>query len=223
MSTFSQIWANLGASKEYREHFVEAQVKRAIPLQVRALLKEQGLKQQELAELSGVSQGTISRAIDPEYGDLTLNTIIRIAAGLDVAFIGRFVPFSELVSWFDGWTEAAAKVMKFEDEDQVRKKRDAPVDEETAQIIEHAKAQLLRVEAARAAFRLVEPKIPTNWDPRAGQLNLPPAEIPRNTGASQKSLADTLGEAYTDHSLLQGGTVVPHELASQFDGQRAVS
>ncbi len=29
-----------------------------------------------------------------------MNTLIRIAAGFDCAYIGRFVPFSELERWY---------------------------------------------------------------------------------------------------------------------------
>jgi hypothetical protein len=38
----------------------------------------------------------ISRAEDPDYGNLTLNTAIAIAGGFDVAFVAKYVPFSEL-------------------------------------------------------------------------------------------------------------------------------
>jgi len=42
----------------------------------------------------------ISRAEDPDYGNLSINTLIRIASGFDCAFIGRFVPFSEIGKWY---------------------------------------------------------------------------------------------------------------------------
>lgn len=109
MSTFLELWANL-KSKKYREHFVGAQVKRAIPAQIRVLMADQKLTQAQLAGRASVSQGTISRAMDMSYGDLSLNTVVKIAAGLDVAFIGRFVPFSELTRWFDQWTEDTMRV-----------------------------------------------------------------------------------------------------------------
>lgn len=100
MNDFDVLWRKFRKSKKYREVFVAAQVKRGIPFQIRKLMKEQQINQGELASRSGLTQGVVSRAADPEYGNLTLNTIIRIAAGFDVAFIGRFVPFSELGRWF---------------------------------------------------------------------------------------------------------------------------
>ena len=39
---------------------------------------------------------TMRSVLDQDYGNLTFNTVGRIAAGLDMAFIGKFVPFSEL-------------------------------------------------------------------------------------------------------------------------------
>ena len=100
MSTFRSRWKKLARSKKYREEFVAAQVKRGIPFQVRKLMKQFDLSQQELAERAGLTQGVVSRAADPDYGNLTLNTIIRIAAGFDIAFVGKFVPFTELTKWY---------------------------------------------------------------------------------------------------------------------------
>lgn len=100
----SRLWEKL-RNKAYRKHFVEAQVKRQIPFQMRALLKKARWTQGELAERAELTQGAVSRALNPNYGNLTLNTIIHIASGFDVAFIGRFVPFSKLVEEFDEVTE----------------------------------------------------------------------------------------------------------------------
>lgn len=99
MKEFDRLWTKL-RNKKYREEFVAAQVKRGIPFQIRKLMKQEGLSQQELAARAGLTQGVVSRAADPEYGNLTLNTIIRIAAGFDVGFVGRFVPVSEVGNWF---------------------------------------------------------------------------------------------------------------------------
>jgi transcriptional regulator with XRE-family HTH domain len=121
MSTVSSLWKKLAKSKKYREEFVAAQVKRGIPFQARALLKSrEGWTQEILAERSGLTQGVVSRALNPNYGNLTLNTIIRIAAGFDVAFIGRFVPFSELENWFENMSEETAQVLAFEEEDEAK-------------------------------------------------------------------------------------------------------
>lgn len=117
MNTRSSLWQKFARSKRYREEFVAAQVKRGIPFQARAVLKSRvGWTQETLAENAGLTQGVVSRALDPNYGNLTLNTVIRIAAGFDVAFIGKFVPFSELKDWFLALSEESAIVSSFAEE-----------------------------------------------------------------------------------------------------------
>lgn len=115
---FRQIWQKFRKSKKYREQFVAAQVKRGIPFQIRSLMKKQGLSQEKLALKSGLTQGVISRAADPNNGNLTLNTIIRVAAGFDVAFVGMFVPFSELVNWYSNMSEESGNILTFTEEDE---------------------------------------------------------------------------------------------------------
>ncbi len=116
MNTFSAIWGKLRKSKKYREEFVAAHVKRAIPFQARAVMKAKGFSQQELARRAGLSQGVVSRAVDPSNGNLTMNTIIRIAAGLDVAFVGRFVPFSEFAKWYERLPDESWDIPSFQEE-----------------------------------------------------------------------------------------------------------
>ncbi len=116
MNTFKTLWGKFSKNKAYREEFVAAQVKRGIPFQIRALIKHQGITQEVLAQRAGLKQGVVSRAANPEYGNLTLNTLIRIAAGFDVAFVGKFVPFSELGRWFTQLSEESAKIKNFNEE-----------------------------------------------------------------------------------------------------------
>ncbi len=123
MNTFKQLWLKLAKSKKYREEFVASQVKRGIPFQIRTLMKQKGFSQEDLAGLSGLTQGVVSRAANPDYGNLTLNTVIRVAAGFDVAFIGRFVPFSELGRWFTSLSEESGKIPTFEEENSAMERR----------------------------------------------------------------------------------------------------
>lgn len=100
MST-DNLLKDLARSRKYRAEFVVAHAKHSIPLQIQDLLKQQDLTQTELAELADLSQGTVSRAADIAYGNLTINTLVRIAAGFDVAFVCGFVPFSRFLEWID--------------------------------------------------------------------------------------------------------------------------
>ena len=81
MSTSSNLWNELASSKEFRNEFAALQLKRGVPFQIRALLKKRGWSQETLAQNAKLSQGVVSRAQNPEYGNLTINTIARIAAG----------------------------------------------------------------------------------------------------------------------------------------------
>jgi transcriptional regulator with XRE-family HTH domain len=115
VSGLSKIWENL-CDKEYRTAFVASQLKRGLPTQIRVMLKDRGWVQGDLAQRSGLKQGVVSRAADPDYGNLTINTILRLAAGFDVAYVGRFVPFSDLARWYADLSESALSVPSFEDD-----------------------------------------------------------------------------------------------------------
>jgi len=117
MNIFSNLWEKL-RNKKYRKAFVEAQLKRGLPFQISALRKKRGWSQAELAEMSRLTQGVISRAENPDYGNLTFNTVLEIASGLDMAFIGKFVPFSELVKWHEDLSEESVLVPTFAEEDE---------------------------------------------------------------------------------------------------------
>lgn len=103
---FSDLWRKFQRAA-YRKSFVDAEVKRVIPFQVSAIRKARGWSQEELARRSGLTQGVISRAEDPDYGNLTFNTVIKIANGFDVAFVGKFIPYSELANWYASISEAS--------------------------------------------------------------------------------------------------------------------
>jgi predicted XRE-type DNA-binding protein len=117
LTTFSELWAKFKRSKRYREEFVAQHSRQAIPFQIAALMKQHGMTQEEVAKSGGLHQSSVSRAIDPSYGKMSLDTLVRIAAGFDVAFIGHFVPFSELPKWFDQLSEDEFKVATFDQED----------------------------------------------------------------------------------------------------------
>jgi len=129
MITFENLWEKLSRSKEYREQFALSFLKRSVSFQIRTLRKKHFGSQAELAERSGLTQGVISRAEDQEYGNLTFNTVGRIAAGLDVAFIGKFVPFSELVRFSQDFSEGEfTSIRTFEEEKAAHRMGPIPVE-----------------------------------------------------------------------------------------------
>lgn len=121
MTTFAALWRKL-QNRKYRSAFVATQLKRGVPFQIRALRRKRGWSQEQLAKAAGLSQGEISRAENLDYGNLTFNTVLAIAEGLDVAFVGRFVPFGEVATWFDTLSEDAIIVPTFEEENLKRRR-----------------------------------------------------------------------------------------------------
>jgi|ERR1035438_186112 transcriptional regulator with XRE-family HTH domain len=117
MNTFNDVWWKLGRDKKYRASFALAFLKRSIPFQIKVLRKKHCGSQAILAERANLTQGVVSRAEDQDYGNLTFNTVGRIAAGFDLAFIGRFVPFSDLVKFSQDLSEEEfAGISTFEEE-----------------------------------------------------------------------------------------------------------
>jgi len=98
MNTKPENWKKL-ANVGYRHAMATAQFKRLVPFQISALRKERDWSQEILAEKSGLTQGVISRAEDPDYGNLAVNTLLKIANGLDVVFVGMFMSYSEYDRW----------------------------------------------------------------------------------------------------------------------------
>lgn len=86
--------------KDFRDAFVAAHARQSVQLQVTELMRQLGMSQTALSEVSDVAQPTISRVLDPEYGGgATVNTLVRIANGCDVVFVPHFVPFTDLLDW----------------------------------------------------------------------------------------------------------------------------
>lgn len=93
-----QIAASL-QDKEYRDLFVAEEIDTGLPFQIRALRKDRGWSQRELAERVGMTQEGVSRLENLNYGRFTIATLKRLASVFDVALVVRFEPFSRLVDW----------------------------------------------------------------------------------------------------------------------------
>jgi transcriptional regulator with XRE-family HTH domain len=93
---------NLG-DPEFRQGYLEDQVRTNIAFQIHALRNQRGWTQQELAEEADKPASGISRLEDPDYGKVSLTTLLEIAEALDVALLVQFV------EW-DDWLERMADV-----------------------------------------------------------------------------------------------------------------
>jgi len=81
--------------KEYRDAFVSEQIFSGLPLKIHALREQRHLSQKQLGEKAGVAQAWISKLEDPNYGKLTISTLLRLASAFDVGLEVDFVPFAK--------------------------------------------------------------------------------------------------------------------------------
>lgn len=88
-------------NKLYRDAYVSEHIKNGIPFQIRAMRDERDWTQARLGKEAGKPQNVISRLEDPNYGKLTIQTLLEIAAAFNVALLVKFVPFSRLVKEYE--------------------------------------------------------------------------------------------------------------------------
>jgi DNA-binding Xre family transcriptional regulator len=67
-------------------------------------------RQKDLSHESGIHQSRISTFETPGAANITLETLAKIAAGLKVGVIVKFVPFTEMWQWDNGFVPATFNV-----------------------------------------------------------------------------------------------------------------
>lgn len=85
-------------NKEFRDAYVEEDLRTGIAFQIRLLRESQGLSQADLGRKAGKAQSAVARLENPDYGRFSLSTLLGLASAFDVALLVRFVSFSELLS-----------------------------------------------------------------------------------------------------------------------------
>lgn len=86
------------ADKEYRDNFVQEYIFSRVPLKIKSMRDARDMSQQDLGQMAGIAQPWVSKLEDPNYGRLTLSTLLKIASAFDVALHVDFVPFSEILN-----------------------------------------------------------------------------------------------------------------------------
>jgi len=102
--------------KEYRDAFVSERIFSGLPLKIHALREQRRLSQKQLGEKTGVAQAWVSKLEDPNYGKLTLSTLLRLASAFDVGLEVNFVPFSKVLDDALSLSQESFKVASFEDD-----------------------------------------------------------------------------------------------------------
>lgn len=77
------------ANKSYRDNYVSMQLRVWLADQVRNLRGD--MTQAEFGKVIGKPQTVVSRLEDPDYGRLTIETLLDVAQKLDIALVVRFV------------------------------------------------------------------------------------------------------------------------------------
>lgn len=99
--------------KGYRQAYVAEHVRTGIAYQIRALRDERGWSQKLLAEKLDKPQSVVSRLEDPDYGKLSVATLLEVAATYDVALVIRYVSFPEFLRHYDDVTPRALGAPSF--------------------------------------------------------------------------------------------------------------
>jgi len=99
----SQRISRLLKSQESRVSYIKSKLAALVPAQIRALrLKSEDPSmpyQRDLAQEVGLHQSRISMFETPGAANMTLETLAKVAAGLRVGVIVKFVPFSDMLRW----------------------------------------------------------------------------------------------------------------------------
>jgi len=103
-------------NKAYRKAYTAEHVKTMTPLQIRTVREQHEWTQGTLAAEAKTTQTAISRTEDPNYGNLTLNNLLKIAAALDVGLLVKLVPFSRLVQEYEDLSPESLSTPSFMEE-----------------------------------------------------------------------------------------------------------
>jgi transcriptional regulator with XRE-family HTH domain len=111
--------AKLLKNKPYRDAYVVEHVRNGVPFQIRSMRDQREWTQARLGQEAKKPQNVISRLEDPNYGKLTIQTLLEIASAFDTALIVKFVPFSRLLKEFEDVSPAELSVKSILDKEEV--------------------------------------------------------------------------------------------------------
>lgn len=115
LTAYATLFAKL-RSKKFRTAFLSSSVRYRLALQIRALRKSIFDSQKRLGEAMGKPANVISRLENPDYGKVTLQTLLELASAFDVGLIVEFASFNDVVERAEDLSEQSLVRAQFEDE-----------------------------------------------------------------------------------------------------------
>lgn len=93
-------------SKAYRDEYLDTTVRSGIAYQIFALRSKAKMTQSVFSAQISKPQSVVSRLENAEYGKVTIQTLLDIAKGLDVALLVRFVDYPTFFGFANAMSEA---------------------------------------------------------------------------------------------------------------------
>ncbi len=102
--------------KETRRIYVDDFLNAQIATQIKVLREQRGLKQSELAELTGMRQERISVLEDVDYSAWTISTLKRLAEAFDLRLSVKFESFGSYLYEFENFNREALEKPSFDED-----------------------------------------------------------------------------------------------------------
>jgi transcriptional regulator with XRE-family HTH domain len=101
--------------KKYRDAYVAENVRTGIAYQIRALREQRGWNQGRFSAELGKPQSVTSRLENPDYGKLSIKSLLEVASAFDVALVIKYVNFPEFLRQTRDVSTESFKVESFGD------------------------------------------------------------------------------------------------------------
>lgn len=98
----------------YRRAYVAEHIRTWIARQIKSLRESRNLSQANLGRACGKPQSAIARLENPDYGQMSLQTLLEIADAFDVALIVKFVNHETFLREYSNLSENALGASSFD-------------------------------------------------------------------------------------------------------------